>query len=122
MNTIETIDTPLKFLKYIRTLPCDEFGTKLETKTRKTCGLPIVATIALIGLSRYTGPVKLCDVRKATEYQLSPSTMDGLVGRGLARVIRGTDLRKWVITPEGVRVAANCEYDLKLLITKLTRQ
>jgi hypothetical protein len=119
--TATPIITPLEFLKYIRTLPCDELGTKLEIRTRKTTDLPIVATIALLGQARYTGPVKLCEVRKSTGYQISPSTMDGLVGRGLARAIKFPGFRKWVITPEGVAAAGEIESRLRTLIAKLTK-
>lgn len=119
--TTETIDTPIKFLAYVQRLPLEGLGAKLDKLARDTCGLPIVATIALIGLSRYTGAVQLCDVRKATDYQLSPSTMDGLVRRELVKVVNGTGLRAWQITPKGVAAAAKIENDLKKLTRKLTK-
>jgi hypothetical protein len=122
MKTTETIETPIKFLHYVLSLPMDGMGAKLDKKARETCGLPLVATIALIGLSRFTGPTRLGEVNKVTNHNLTPATIDGLVRRELVRVVNGTGLRAWQITPAGVTAAAKIEADLKALITKLTRK
>ena len=119
--TTETIDTPIKFLHYVLSLPMDGMGAKLDKMARDACGLQLVATIALIGLSRFTGPTRLGEVNKLANHNLTPATIDGLVRRELVKQINGTGLRAWQITPKGVAAAAKIEADLKTLITKLTK-
>ena len=114
--------TPIDFLKYVRSLPMDATGEKIDRKTREVCGMPVVATIGLIGISGFTKEVQLCEVRKVTQYHLSPSTMDGLVAKNLVRVIPSDGLRKWKVTSLGVeeskRITADLSAFIKQIITK----
>jgi len=113
--------TPIDWIKFVHRLPLDETGTKLDRVTRKAChGQANVASICLLGLTAFSEPATLAQVKKVVSYELSPSSFDGLVTAGLVNQVPGK-YRSWKLNAQGLEVAAQIHTSLEALIAKLTQ-
>lgn len=120
MTTTPTM-TPIDWLKYVHRLPLDDYGRKLDQRTRRAChGRANVATICLLGLATFNRPATLAEIKQVVSYDLSPASFDGLVNAGLANQVPGK-FRSWMLNRIGRQTTAKIQADLEALIAKLTK-
>ena len=116
--TITEAKIPEEWIAAVHKLPVDDLGTKLEAATCKAAGLPLIASLALMALDTL-GDAGINKLHTQSGHRISPSTMDGLVTRGLARFIDGPK-RSWRITVAGKNQAELARAGVSALMARLT--
>jgi hypothetical protein len=120
MNKPRTF-TPITWIQYVHSLPLDDYGAKLDRRTRKACqGQANVASICLLGLAAFSAPATLAEVKKVVAYNITPTSFDRLVLNGLVNLVPGAN-RTWQLNRIGRQIATKIQADLDALIKKLTQ-